>query len=40
MGERIFMCLKPEVNYKELFAEFEEQEKRIWERAVLAYEKR
>lgn len=28
-GERIFMCLKPEVNYKELFAEFEEQEKHI-----------
>ena len=35
-----FMCLKPKVNYKEPFAEFEEQEKRIWERAVLAYEKR
>lgn len=34
------MCLKPEVNYKEPFVKFEEQEKRIWKRAVLAYEKR
>ena len=35
-----FMCLKAEVNYEEPFVEFEEQEKRIWKRAVLAYEKR
>lgn len=34
------MCLKPKVNYKEPFVEFEEQEKHIWKRAVLAYEKR